>query len=192
MSIAIRNDRRATIPSAMAQALGPGVWCLDPAYSAATFRVRAMGGLIGIGGRFKVLDGAIQVDEAGRPSGHLRAHAGSLDTGIRMRDRHLRSADFFDVERHPYLEFSVRELAEDRSGRMRITGELVIRGVASLLEAQATVQDAGDGTVEIAADATVEHAAVGRALKRGRVIKGPALLTARLRFARDGKAESAR
>src|SRR5215471_12834379 len=101
----------------------PGVWHVDPDHSEVTFRVKAMWGLITVSGRFKVLDGTIHVNDAMAPRGRLRAHAGSLDTGIRMRDAHLRSTDFFDAQHYPYLEFSVQKLADGGAGRVQVAGD---------------------------------------------------------------------
>jgi polyisoprenoid-binding protein YceI len=185
MNMTTENTMRTTTPSTL-RLLTPGVWHVDPDHSEVTFRVKAMWGLITVSGRFKALDGTIHVRESMAFRGRLRAHAISLDTGIRIRDGHLRSADFFDAEHHPYLEFSVQKLADGGDGRVRIAGDLVIRGIASPLEVEAVVRDAGDGTIETAAQAVVERAAIGRSLKRGGVIKGPAHLAARIRFVRDG------
>ena len=184
MSMTPENAMRTTAPSTI-RLLPPGVWHVDPDHSEVTFRVKAMWGLITVRGRFKALDGTIHIRESMALRGRLRAHAISLDTGIRMRDRHLRSADFFDAEHHPYLEFSVQKLAEGGDGRLRVAGNLVIRDMVFPLEVEAMVRDAGDATIETAAQAIVERAAVGRSMKRGGVIKGPAHLAARIRFVRD-------
>ena len=185
MNMTTENAMRTTAPSAI-RLLTPGVWHVDPDHSELAFRVKAMWGLITVSGRFKVLDGTIQVRESMALRGRLRAHAISLDTGIRMRDGHLRSADFFDAQHHPYLEFSVQKLADGGDGHVRIAGDVVIRGMAYPLEVEAMVRDAGDGTIETTAQVMVERAAIGRSLKRGGVIGGPAHLAARIRFVRDG------
>lgn len=190
MNMATQNAMRTTAPSTLPPLLAPGDWHVDSDHSEVTFRVKAMWGLITVSGRFNVLDGNIHVDEAMAPRGRLRAHVTALDSGIRMRDGHLRSADFFDAEHYPYLEFSVRKLADPGDGRMRIAGDLVIRGMAYALEVEAMVRDVGDGTVETAAQAMIEHATLGRSLKRGGVIKGPAHLAARIRFVRDKRKAS--
>jgi len=185
MNMTTENAIRATAPSTI-RLLPPGVWHVDPDHSEATFRVKAMWGLITVSGRFAVLDGTIDIRESMASHGRLRAHVGSLDTGIRLRDGHLRSADFFDAEHYPYLEFSVQKLAVGGDGRVRIAGDLVIRGLAYPLEVEAMVRDAGDGAIETAAHAMVERATIGRSMKRGGVITGPAHLAARIRFVRDG------
>jgi hypothetical protein len=63
--------------------------------------------------------------------------------------------------------------------------------MASPLEVEAMVRDTGGGTVETAAHAAVERATIGRSLRRGGVIKGPAHLLAHIRFVRDGNIEEA-
>ena len=100
-------------------------WELDASKSTAEFRARTYWGLMGVGGCFGRLTGAVE------PDGRLELviDAASLDTGNRQRDRHLRSGDFFDVERHPQLTFvstSTRAVADNA---IDVTGQLTIRGV---------------------------------------------------------------
>jgi len=57
--------------------------------------------------------------------------AASIDTGNRQRDKHLRTADFFHVDRHPSLTFQSRqvEAIDQAAGRYRVVGDLAVRGV---------------------------------------------------------------
>ena len=55
--------------------------------------------------------------------------AASLDTGVADRDAHLRSADFFDVERFPELRFHSKRIEKLDDGRYRVVGDLTIRDV---------------------------------------------------------------
>ena len=54
--------------------------------------------------------------------------AASVDTGIADRDGHLRSADFLDVASHPKLVFRSRQVEQTAPERLRVTGDLTIRG----------------------------------------------------------------
>jgi polyisoprenoid-binding protein YceI len=53
----------------------------------------------------------------------------SIDTGTAQRDDHLRSADFFDVERFPEIRFLSTRIEKVSGDRYRLTGELTIHGV---------------------------------------------------------------
>jgi polyisoprenoid-binding protein YceI len=69
----------------------------------------------------------------------LSVDTGSLDTGIGMRDRHLRSSDFFDVERFPTIVFqSVRVEAAGR--RATVVGRLSLHGVTREIAVPVDVQ----------------------------------------------------
>jgi polyisoprenoid-binding protein YceI len=76
-------------------------WRLDPSRSTAEFRVPNVWGLTTVRGRFQRLDGWLEIDDNRRWRMELTLDAASLDTGNRRRDRHLRSADFFDAQDHP-------------------------------------------------------------------------------------------
>jgi polyisoprenoid-binding protein YceI len=84
-------------------------------------------------GRFADVQGTIRLDE--REPTTARAEiaigAASIDTRMAKRDKHLRKADFFDVERFPTLTFRVRrvELVDRVAGYYRVTGDLTVRGV---------------------------------------------------------------
>ena len=69
--------------------------------------------------------------------------AGSIDTKNSTRDRHLRSADFFDVATHPDLTFAVDGVAP-ADGGVRVTGRLTIRGRTRPASFDATVSATGD------------------------------------------------
>lgn len=82
-----------------------GVWNLVPDRSAITFKVSNLWGLLNVKGRFTEFSGDGQLTGTGAVFGRLDIRAAALDTGIGRRDKHLRSADFFDVER--FAEISV-------------------------------------------------------------------------------------
>ena len=100
-------------------------------------------------GRFTDVRGTISLDE--QEPANARAEvtigAASVDTGMGKRDKHLRKADFFDVERHPYLTFRSRhiETIDRASGHFRIVGELTVRGVTRDIHLDATYIPATSG-----------------------------------------------
>lgn len=70
--------------------------------------------------------------------------ASSIDTGVADRDAHLRSADFFDVEKYPELSFTAAEIKHPAGGRFELGGLLTIKGVAQPVSL--TVEEAGLAT----------------------------------------------
>jgi polyisoprenoid-binding protein YceI len=110
-----------------AQMLAAGSWQVDPVHSVVEFRVRHMM-IATVKGRFRDFDGAIVCGEAPSVAGSIRV--ASLETLDARRDEHLRSPDFFDVERFPEINFeaSAIELNGDDK-RFLIPGELTIKDV---------------------------------------------------------------
>ena len=106
------------------------VYQIDKAHSEATFQVRHL--LTKVRGRFSDFAGTIQFDEAApeRSSVIFTVQAESIDTNERDRDKHLRSADFFDVEKFPTLTFTSSSVTPRGEGRFDVTGTLTIRGTA--------------------------------------------------------------
>ncbi len=90
-----------------------GVWNLVPDKSTIGFKIRNMWGLISVKGRFTGLNGDGQITGKGAIFGRLDIQVASLRTGIRKRDEHLLSADFFDAERFPEISVVVTAAAAD-------------------------------------------------------------------------------
>jgi len=104
-------------------------WTIDPSHSTAEFSVRHMM-ITNVKGRFGKLEGTVEYDPA-RPeltTFEATLDAASIDTRDEKRDAHLRSADFFDVENHPKLTFTSKELKKTGDGFTAI-GDLTMRGV---------------------------------------------------------------
>jgi polyisoprenoid-binding protein YceI len=123
-------------------AIPAGRWELDPQHTTLEFRVRHAG-LARVRGVFQIVDGVIEAAPDGTLSGYASIDAASLTTGLELRDEHLRSADFFDVERHPTLTFATTAVQVRPDGRATVRGELAIRGVTRELELDGEVLGAG-------------------------------------------------
>jgi polyisoprenoid-binding protein YceI len=92
--------------------------------------------------------------------------AASLETGNRQRDRHLRSSDFFDVERHPQIRFSAAGVEETADGAARVTGRLEAAGEAVQLELSPSIRPVGDGALELDAQTTIDQRQLGMTYRR--------------------------
>jgi polyisoprenoid-binding protein YceI len=108
-------------------------WKIDPAHTAVEFSVKHMM-FTTVRGRFSGVEGTIiaDPDRPGDASVEVTIDAASIDTGSPDRDKHLRSADFLDVENNPTILFKSREArnaATRKPGeRFTVIGDLTIRG----------------------------------------------------------------
>ncbi|MGW6689901.1 YceI family protein [Streptomyces sp. NPDC054961] len=108
----------------------PGHWELDPAHSSIGFSARHIG-FARINGRFNTFAGAVRIaDRMEDSSMHVIIDAASVDTGMRLRDDHLRSADFLDAARHPTVEFYSERFIHHSGSRWSVAGALTLHGVS--------------------------------------------------------------
>lgn len=110
--------------------LRSGVWDLDPAHSSLEFVARYLMATK-VRGRFN--EWTVTLTTGDRPAdAHVEAtiQAASITTHNETRDNHLRTADFFEVEKHPTLEFRSTAISDlDDHNRFQVTGDLTARGV---------------------------------------------------------------
>ena len=101
---------------------------IDRSHSEVAFQVRHL--LSKVRGRFADFSGTIEFDEVNpqRSRVEVAINAASIDTAEPERDTHLRSADFFDVEKYPTITFKSTSAARYDSHSYDITGELTIHG----------------------------------------------------------------
>jgi polyisoprenoid-binding protein YceI len=103
---------------------------IDKSHSEAVFQVRHL--VTKVRGRFTDFEGTVQLDDE-RPelsSVNFTIHATSIDTAEKDRDTHLRSADFFDVEKFATITFASTGVAKRGSDTFDVTGNLTIHGVS--------------------------------------------------------------
>jgi polyisoprenoid-binding protein YceI len=104
-------------------------WTIDPSHSTAEFTVRHLM-ITNVRGRFGKLAGTVDLDLE-RPEQakiEVTIDTASIDTRDEKRDAHLRSADFFDVEHHPKIEFRSKKVARKDHG-FEVVGDLTMHGV---------------------------------------------------------------
>jgi polyisoprenoid-binding protein YceI len=112
--------------------LVPGTWTIDPAHSTVGFAVRHL--MSKVRGRFTEFGGQIvTTPDLTQCSVTATIDLSSVSTGNEMRDNHLRSADFFNVEQSPTMTFTSDGLCL-HEGRWIVGGDLTIRGVTKHLE----------------------------------------------------------
>ena len=130
-----------------------GDWALDAARSTAVLRNKGVWGLVTVKGVFGGIEGGGTVSPAGGVTGRIALAAGTLDTGNKKRDAHLRSGDFFLAEEYPAITFTLDKLLPAGEG-VTVSGNLTVRDRSQPLSFPAAVTLAGDGAVML--DATVQ------------------------------------
>jgi len=110
-------------------------WQIDPGASRVEFSIRKRLFVVPltVTGRFSDVQGTITLDEQDPTSAlaSVTIAPSSIDTANAKRDAHLRTADFFHVDRHPAMTFHSRrvELTDRGFNRFQVVGDLTIRGV---------------------------------------------------------------
>lgn len=102
-------------------------WKLDPTHSELRFKVKHLG-ISNVSGTFEVIDAALQASDKGLQSADVNftANAASISTNNADRDNHLKSADFFEVEKYPELLFEAKDVDLTQE---EIEGNLTIKGI---------------------------------------------------------------
>lgn len=113
----------------MTTAIATTTYGIDKAHSEVAFQVRHL--LTKVRGRFSDFSGTIEYDEENpeHSSVNIDIQAASIDTNERDRDAHLRSADFFEVDKFPTLVFRSTGIRRKGDDRFDVSGQLTIHGV---------------------------------------------------------------
>ncbi|HEY3867971.1 MAG TPA: YceI family protein [Actinocrinis sp.] len=138
-----------------------GDWTLDPTGSLVEFHTTSMWGMAKVHGRFGTVSGAGAVAADGTVTGRIEIDAASVDSKIKKRDDHLRSADFFHVEQHPAITVVIEGIAPQEGDRVEVRGTLTARGHGEALAFPATVTEAGADAVTIHAEFEVDRSRFG-------------------------------
>ncbi len=119
------------------EAPAAGTWEVDPVHTSVAFVARYLM-VTKVRGHFSEFSGAIQVaEDPEESSAELVIQASSVDTGSKDRDKHLRSADFLDLERFPEIRFASTKVELPGENRLVVTGDLTIRDVTRPVVLQA-------------------------------------------------------
>jgi polyisoprenoid-binding protein YceI len=107
--------------------LSTGTWAIDPVHSSIGFLVRHLM-VSKVRGNFGKFSGAIVVAEDGTPSVSADIAVDSINTGNEQRDAHIKSADFFEVEKYPTATFTSTGVRADGDDYV-LDGEFTLKGV---------------------------------------------------------------
>ena len=133
-------------------------YTIDPAHSVADFKVRHLM-VSNVRGEFSGVSGTVQYDPANPAQSKLEAtiDVNTIQTRDAQRDAHLKSADFFDVEKFPHITFISKKVVKTGDEEYKVTGDLAIHGVTRevTLDVEGPTPEAKDpwGNVKIGASA---------------------------------------
>jgi polyisoprenoid-binding protein YceI len=134
-----------------------GVWNVDPQRSTIEFKSKSMWGLAPVKGRFTELSGDGQITDTQTVFGRIDIKAASLETGIRKRNNHLRSADFFEVAKFPDISVVVTSAEAINGDIVDLRAQLTVKGTSAPLPLRTKVEVLDDGAVRLSAQATIDR-----------------------------------
>lgn len=134
-----------------------GVWNLDRDRSTVGFSIKNFWGLLNVKGTFTDLTGDGQITGRGAIFGRLEIQVASLRTGIGKRDEHLRSADFFDADRHPEITVEVTAIEPAAGNAATLAATFTIKGVTAPVPLPVQVTEVGSGAMRVTANAVVDR-----------------------------------
>jgi polyisoprenoid-binding protein YceI len=121
-----------------------GTYTFDPTHTTVEFVARHM--LSKVRGRFNGFDGKIVIGETLEDSfAEVELDAASIETKTDMRDNHLRSADFLDVENHPKIVFRSKEIRPTGGNAFELVGDLTIKDITNEVVLEAEFHGFGRG-----------------------------------------------
>lgn len=121
--------------------IAQGTHTIDPTHSNVEFAVKHLM-ISTVKGRFGDVSGTVNVPAAGEPTVDVTINAASIDTRVDARDNHLRSADFFDVEKYPTLRFVSTKATRTDDG-YTLAGNLTIKDVTKPVTLTVTEEGTG-------------------------------------------------
>ncbi|HUN86907.1 MAG TPA: YceI family protein [Terracidiphilus sp.] len=112
-------------------------WNIDPAHSSAEFKVKHMM-ISNVKGKFSGITGSLIRHEADRTQSTISASVpvATISTGDPQRDGHLKSAEFFDTEKFPTMDFKSIAIHKNADDEFEVTGELTVHGITKMVTFQ--------------------------------------------------------
>ena len=132
------STESAAPETATASALPTGTWKVDPVHSSVEFQVKHLG-IATVKGLFKEFEGTLEVGPDGAVA-YGTVQTASVDTREPARDEHLRSADFFEVDKYPEIGFRSTAIRTTGEDEFEVVGDLSIHGVTRSVTLQGTVE----------------------------------------------------
>lgn len=134
-----------------------GAWTVVPDQSTVTVKSKSMWGIAPVKVRFTEFSGDGQIAPPQTVSGRFDIKAASVQTGIRKRDDHLRSADFFEAEKYPDISVVVTGAEGIAGDTVDLRADLTIKGTTKPVALKAKVTPVGDGGMRLSTQGTVNR-----------------------------------
>ncbi|WP_163654553.1 YceI family protein [Listeria sp. PSOL-1] len=119
-------------------------WTIDPAHSSIEFQVKHMM-VSKVKGAFNDFEADVEMDleNLQEAKANFKVKAASVDTRQPQRDNHLKSEDFFDVEKYPDVLFQSKEIIPKGDNEYDVKGDLTIRDVTNTIMFHLTYEGSG-------------------------------------------------
>lgn len=103
-------------------------WAADPMHSSVNFNIKHMG-INFVQGRFDAFKGKVSAQGANLDNAvfDFSVDVNSINTGVEMRDKHLKSPDFFDTDKYPAMSFHSTSITKDKNNNYTLKGTLKIK-----------------------------------------------------------------
>lgn len=136
---------------------GKGILLQKEGDSFIKFNIKHMG--MSVEGEFTSFTADISYDKASpgksRFNGTIKAE--SVNTGINMRDNHLRKEEYLHVDKHPEIKFQSKSTSKSGQNKLKVVGDLTIRGVTKTLELEVTVEEKSGGKMVFTATTELDR-----------------------------------
>ena len=129
--------------STVAIEIPTGTWSIDPVHSSIGFGVKHFG-VSTFRGSFSGAAGTLVTDDGALRAVEGKVRIENLVTEEPQLTGHLQSEDFFDAANYPEITFESTSVEQVEGDRLRINGDLTIRGVTRPVELDAEIEGAGD------------------------------------------------
>ncbi|KIC62594.1 YceI family protein [Chryseobacterium taiwanense] len=115
-------------------------WVVDPMHSSVNFNIKHMG-ISFIQGKFDKFDGKVSTAGNNLDKGAFDfvVFPATINTGVEKRDKHLMSADFFDVEKFSEIKFEGFTATKGKDNTYTLRGKLTIKDVTKEISVPATL-----------------------------------------------------
>jgi polyisoprenoid-binding protein YceI len=164
--------------------LSAGSWVLEATKSSVEIKHKSMWGLATVRAAFTEFGGEGEIGPDGSAHGTLTIEAASILSKQAKLDTHLRSADFFDVERYPTFTFAATDVIADSAGTAKVTGHLTVLGTTRPLTFTARATAVGPDDVTLSGEVVIDRNDFGMGWNKAGMIKGLTTVTLTTHFTR--------